>query len=108
MNEQAYEKFYEDLKPGGLLLANANRVKAADDRDDIRVLMVPVDDIALELGNPKTANIILLGVLTGATNIVTREIFVQSLNEKFGKKPEVLEMNIRALDKGIEIGRQYQ
>lgn len=107
MNEQAYEKFYEDLKPGGILLANANRVKAADDRDDVKVILVPVDDIALELGNPKTANIVLLGVLTGATGIVTREVFVQSLNEKFGKKPGALEMNIKALDKGIEIGKQY-
>ena len=108
MNEQAYEKFYEDLKPGGILLANANRVKAADERDDVKVILVPVDDIALELGNPKTANIVLLGVLTGATGIVTREIFVQSLTEKFGKKPDVLEMNVRALDKGIEIGQQYK
>ena len=108
MNEQAYEKFYEDLKPGGILLANANRVKEAADRDDVRVILVPVDDIALELGNPKTANIILLGVLTGATGIVTRDVFVQSLNEKFGKKPEALAMNIKALDKGIEIGKQYQ
>lgn len=108
MNEQAYEKFYEDLKPGGILLANANRVKEAADRDDVRVLLVPVDDIALALGNPKAANIVLLGVLTGATDIVTREIFVQSLTEKFGKKPEALEMNIKALDKGIEIGKQYK
>ena len=108
MNEQAYEKFYEDLKPGGILLANANRVKEAADRDDVRVILVPVDDIALALGNPKAANIVLLGVLTGATDIVTREIFVQSLTEKFGKKPDVLEMNVRALDKGIEIGQQYK
>ncbi len=108
MNAQAYEKFFEDLKPGGVLLTNLNRVAEANDRDDVRLLPVPVDDIALELGNPKTANIILLGVLTGATGIVSREIFVQSLTEKFGKKPEVLDMNIRALDKGIEIGKQYK
>lgn len=105
MNEQAYEKFYEDVKPGGVLLANSCRIKTADERDDLTAIMAPVDDIALELGNPKTANIVLIGILIGATGIVSREAFVKSLEEKFKeKKPEVLEMNVKALDKGIEIG----
>ena len=107
MNEQAYAKFGKSLKSGGVMIANTSRITSEIKRDDVKVILVPVDDIALELGNPKTANIVLLGVLTGATGIVTREIFVQSLNEKFGKKPGVLEMNIKALDKGIEIGKQY-
>ncbi len=104
MNQIACDKFIDDLKPGGILLANSNMVRDTGERDDIRVILAPVDDIAASLGNPKTANIVLLGVLTGATGIVSRELFVRSLTEKFGKKPEVLEMNIKALDKGIEIG----
>lgn len=105
MNEQAYAKFSEDIKDGGVLLANACRVKDIEREDNVRVISAPVDDLALELGNPKTANIILIGILIGATGIVTREAFVDSLTAKFkDKKPGVLEMNIRALDKGIEIG----
>ena len=106
MNEQAYAKFFEDLKPGGVLLANASRVKEANDRDDVTAILAPVDDIALELGNPRAANIVLLGVLIGATGIVSREAFVKSLEAKFkAKKPEVLAMNIQALDRGIELGK---
>ena len=106
MNEQAYAKFFEDLKPGGVLLANASRVKEANDRDDVTAILAPVDDIALELGNPRAANIVLLGVLIGATGVVSREAFVKSLEAKFkAKKPEVLAMNIQALDRGIELGK---
>ena len=106
MNEQAYAKFYEDLKPGGVLLANASRVKEANDRSDVTAILAPVDDIALALGNPKAANIVLLGVLIGATGIVSREAFVKSLEAKFkAKKPEVLAMNIQALDQGIALGK---
>ena len=108
MNEQALAKFGEDVKPGGVLLVNSSRVQADDiERDDVRVIAAPVDDIALELGNEKAANIILLGILIGATGIVSRETLADSLKEKFkDKKPGILEMNIKALDRGIEIGKQ--
>ena len=63
--------------------------------------------LALSLGNPKAANIVLLGVLIGATGIVSREAFVTSLEEKFkAKKPEVLAMNLQALDQGIALGKK--
>lgn len=109
MNEQAYRKFGEDVREGGILLVNSSRVKNEVERDDVKVIAAPVDDIALELGNDKAANIILLGILIGATDIVSRETLALSLEEKFkDKKPGILEMNIKALDRGIEIGKKYK
>ncbi len=79
------------------------------ERDDVRVISAPVDDIALELGSPKVANIVLLGILIGATDIVSRDTLAASLEDKFkDKKAGVLEMNIKALDRGIEIGLQHK
>ena len=106
MNEQAYKKFAGDLKAGGLLVLNSSRIKTEETRDDVKVISVPVDDIALGLGNVRVANIVLIGALIGASGIVSKEIFVKSLEEKFkAKKPEVLQMNILALEKGIEFGK---
>ena len=106
MNEQAYKKFAGDLKAGGLLVLNSSRIKAEETRDDVKVISVPVDDIALELGNVRVANIVLIGALIGATETVSKDIFIKSLEEKFkAKKPEVLQMNILALEKGIEFGK---
>lgn len=109
MNEQAYRKFGDDVKEGGILLVNSSRIKKDVERNDVKVIAAPVDDIALELGNDKAANIILLGILIGATDIVSRETLALSLEEKFkDKKPGILEMNIKALDRGIEIGKQHK
>ena len=106
MNEQAYRKFSDDLKPDGLLVLNSSRIKNEEIREDVKVLSIPVDDIALELGNVKVANIVLIGALIGATDIVSKETFVKSLEEKFkSKKPEILEMNMKALEKGIELAK---
>ncbi len=109
MNNLAYHKFEEDLKPDGLLLCNASLVKDPQQRDNITVIAAAVDDLALELGNPKAANIVLLGILIGATGIVSEEAFRQSLEEKFkSKAPQVLQLNLAALEKGLSIGKQHK
>lgn len=106
MNEQAYNKFSDSLREGGLLVLNSSRVKTEEVRTDVKTLAVPVDDIALELGNVKAANIVLLGALIGATDIVSKDVFVASLEEKFkSKKPEILELNLKALERGLEYGK---
>lgn len=108
MNEQAYKKHEACLKEGGLLLINSSLVKEEHVRDDVKVIAANVDDIALKLGNIKASNIILIGILIGATDIVSKDVFVQSLEDKFrSKKPEILELNLKALEKGIEIGKKY-
>ncbi len=109
MNEQAYNKFKDDIKEGGILVVNSSRITSEINRDDVKVIAVPVDDIALEVGNIKVANIVIIGALIGATEIVSKDIFVASLEEKFkAKKPEILEMNMKALEKGIAFGQQVK
>ncbi len=107
MNEQSYKKFASSLKSGGVLIANTSRVLSEITRDDITVVRVPADDLAVELGNIKCANIILIGALIGAdAGIITEEAMVASLEAKFAsKKKEVLELNKTALSKGIEYGK---
>ncbi len=109
MNEQAFAKYGEDVKEGGILLSNACRISDPEAPEGVTVISAPVDDLAIEVGNAKTANIILIGILIGATGVVSEEAFRISLEEKFKeKKPEILEMNLRALAKGLEIGNKYK
>ncbi len=109
LNEQAYNKFADSVKEGGNLILNSSLVTSEVNRDDAKVISVPVDDIALEVGSIKVANVVIIGVLIGATDIVSKEIFVQSLEEKFKeKKPEILEMNMKALEKGIAFGESLK
>ena len=104
MNEQAYGKFIDDVKEGGTVVVNSSRIKSLD-RQDVKNICVPVDDVALELGNVKVANTVIIGVLIGATGIVSKEAAIASLAEKFkAKSPKIMELNIAAIEKGIELG----
>jgi len=106
MNEQAYKKYGKSLLPGGVMVANTSRITSEIPEEGIKLVKVPADDLAVELGNVKCANIILIGALIGAeAGIITEEAMTNSLKAKFAsKKPEVLELNLVALKKGIEYG----
>ena len=106
LNSIAYKKFADTVKEGGRLIANSSHIPADISRDGIKSIAVPVDNIALEVGSLKVANVVIIGVLIGATGVVSKEVFVKSLEEKFkDKKPEILEMNMKALEKGIAFGQ---
>ena len=47
----------------------------------------------------------IIGALIGATGIVSKEVVIESLSKKFKEKsPKIMELNIAAIEKGIELG----
>lgn len=103
LNEQAYKKFGSTLKPGGVLIANSNRLVSEVKRTDITVVLIPADDICTELGNSKAANIVMLGALAAVSDVISKDALRENLAVKFAsKKPEILELNYVALDRGFE------
>lgn len=63
MNAPAIDKFESSLRPGGLLLVNSSLVHEREYRDDIRVVKVPMTEIAAEHENPKGANIVMMAAM---------------------------------------------
>lgn len=107
MNQPSLAKFEEDLKTGGVLLYNSDLVTYAKPRNDIKVIAVPCNTLALELGNEKVANVITLGALAASSDIVDVEGCKATLAELMGKKKAALvEINMKAFDKGVEVARK--
>lgn len=106
MNETSFKKFNKELKPGGVMVINSNRVTSKSKRTDINLISVPADDLAKELGNHRIANIILIGALMGYSEMMDPKLLMDSLEKKFAAKGEkVVEVNRKALYKGVELGR---
>lgn len=103
LNEPSLAKFEPMLKPGGLLIVNSSLINTKPKRTDIKVAMVPCNAIAQELGNIKIANMVALGALAGLTGAVSIESIAKALPKVFKRaKPEILELNVKALRKGAE------
>jgi len=105
MNGPSLNKFIGTLKEGGRLFINSSIVKDEIKRTDIEVIEAPVTELALEMGNAKVLNVIMLGVYVGYTEVVNPEIVWSTVEHKLSKKPKLLPLNKQAFEKGLEIGR---
>lgn len=71
-----------------------------------KILGIPATYVAKMELHPRVFNIIILGVVVGATNVVSVECvktaLEKNLGAKFKKHPELRELNFSALEKGLQ------
>ncbi|HUX46716.1 MAG TPA: 2-oxoacid:acceptor oxidoreductase family protein [Desulfosporosinus sp.] len=108
MNEASYHKFIDSVVPGGTLYVNSSLVSELPGREDIRIVRVPVNEIAHEMGEKKVANIVMLGVMQAITPSVPDDLLESVLMELAGKKPELAELNRNALRAGMEFAQELK
>ena len=95
LNQKSLDKYIADLKPGGLLLVDADLVTEVPLR---KAMAVPFTRIARDLGKAMVANIVALGTLAKLTGVVSLESLGAALLARVPKGTE--ELNRRALAAG--------
>jgi len=92
-------KFEPTLKPGGILFLNTSLIHQAPKRSDITIYEVPASELAKDLGNPRVANVIMLGAFARNTDIVAPKSIEQVLHDAFIAKGEkIVDLNLKALN----------
>lgn len=108
MNLPSMHKFETELLPGGLLVVNSSLIEEKPKRSDIEVLQVAANEIALELGVDKAANMVMLGAYLGATGLFGLDETTKALGKVFApSKAQFLPKNEEALRKGSELGSAF-
>ncbi len=108
LNGPSLKKFLPTLKKGGNLFINSSIVTDEIGRDDVTLIKAPVTELALEMGNAKVLNVIMLGVYVGYTEVIEPAIVWNTIEHKLASKAKLLPLNKAAFDKGLEIGRSYR
>ncbi len=104
MNRPSLEKFEKDVVPGGLILVNSSLIDSKVEREDLRVLYIPANEMAEELGNGRVANNIILGALLGATGVVSADAVIASLKQVLPKhRHNLIGVNREALSEGMKL-----
>lgn len=105
-NKPSFTKYENVVRTGGLLVVNSSLVEDTATRTDITVLNVPATGTAETLGNVRLANMILLGALIGARNIITEDVLRHALDEHIPEhRRNLLDLNYQAMSKGLEIAK---
>lgn len=106
MNLPSLDKFENDVIAGGTLIINSSLIDKKPSRTDVKAVYIPANEIAAELGNPKVANIVMLGAYLELFKCVTVETTLNAFLKVFGEnKVKFLEINKLALERGAEAAR---
>lgn len=105
MNLPSLIKYEPQVLPKGLLLVNTSLIDLKEtSRKDIELLPVPVNEIAIQNGNPKMANMVALGAFVEKTKLVKMDSLFQSFEKVLDERyHSLIPSNIRA----VEIGAKF-
>ena len=108
MNLPSLDKFEPLIQTGGILMINSSLIQKEVSRTDITIYKVPANELAQEIGNPKVANMIILGAIVAASEAVRSESVLQAFAKMFSKKPQLVEINKSALQKGADYIKNHK
>lgn len=109
MNLPSLAKFEGSLIENGTLFVNTSLVNKNTSRNDVEVCGIPANELAIELQNDKTSNMVMLGAIVEKTNAVRMETVNEVLGKIFsGSKAKLIPVNTAALEAGKkEILKQF-
>ncbi|HHZ00161.1 MAG TPA: 2-oxoacid:acceptor oxidoreductase family protein [Sedimentibacter sp.] len=107
MNLPSMIKFEKELVPGGKLIINKSLIDVEPTRKDLDVYYIPANELALELGNGKVANMVMLGSYLELTKTVEIESVLKAFVKVFGEdKADLIPLNKEALLKGAQAAKK--
>ena len=103
MNLPSLEKFEDMVEEGGVLVVNASMVNREVERDDIKVVSIPANEIAQEIGSERAVNMVMLGALLGNLDLLSLDALDKALDNHLPERhKKFLPMNKEALRRGAE------
>jgi 2-oxoisovalerate ferredoxin oxidoreductase beta subunit len=105
MNEPSLRKFDLSVQPGGWVIYNGDSFPADCERADVNVLALPFTHIADELGDPRAANMVMLGVILEISGALPQKSIDAAL-DRLVKSQKWCDLDKRVLAKGRELFRK--
>jgi 2-oxoglutarate ferredoxin oxidoreductase subunit gamma len=100
-NRPSLDKFGPRVRPGGLLFINSSLIDLRSDRTDIQQILVPCNDIANELKNARSINIVALGAFVARSGFVSVESQRETLRREFAKNQAALASALEVFEAGV-------
>ena len=104
MSQEACDRYGSQVRPGGVLILDADHVSRAP---TTRAVRVPMTTLAREVAGRKiVANVVGLGVLAGLTGIVSREALEAAVRDRAPRG--TADLNLKALAEGYEAAQRIR
>ena len=101
LNGPSLKKFKNAIRSGGLLLVNSSLADCKATSRRLKIVQVPMTEMASKLGLDKVANTIAIGTYLGSKKIIALSTMERSIEEVLARKEKLITVNKRALEEGF-------
>lgn len=104
LNQTSFEKYASRVKPGGVCIVNTSLVEMGDfSRDDIDLITIPMNEIAMQLGDARMVNMVAVGAYAAKTGAVSLQSLEEALRETLPERNhKFIPANVRAIEAGAQ------
>ena len=102
-DERSLGDYQGMMAENGTLILNSSMIDMEPTCKCAAVQKVPFYDVAQELGNSKTANVVAMGYIAKMLPMIPYEIIAAEVEKSFAKKPKLIPINLEALKKGYDM-----
>ena len=104
LNEEALDSHKSEINSSGIILHDSSN----KNNTEINSLGIPLAELARQVGEPRAANMVLMGVISAISGLSIK-IFENFVAERFkAKGPSVIKPNLEALKLGMEFAKTTQ
>lgn len=102
LNQASLDKFGAKVKPGGICIINSSLVDTvAVQRDDVEIIAIPMNDIAMGLGDARMVNMVAIGAYVAKSGVVSPASLEEGLKEVLPERNhKFIPANVRAIAAG--------
>ena len=106
LTQEAYNKFYDIIRPGGMLVTDPRFVQTQMKVDAIQRELPMYETVMEKIGKPIVFNICMLGAVVALTDLVQPASIMAVLRKRIPSG--FVDMNQKALDIGIALGASHK
>jgi 2-oxoglutarate ferredoxin oxidoreductase subunit gamma len=103
LNQSSLDKYGAKTKPGGTCIINSSLVDVCRfNRGDIKTILLPMNEIAMELGDARMVNMVAVGAYAALTNAVAVSSLPEALKEALPERNhKYIPANLKAIEAGV-------
>jgi 2-oxoglutarate ferredoxin oxidoreductase subunit gamma len=102
LNQASLDKYGPRIKPGGICIVNTSLVELTGfSRSDIEIIAIPMNAIAVEMGDARMVNMVAIGAYAARTGAVSLASLEEALKDTLPERNhKFIPANVKALAAG--------
>lgn len=102
LNQASLDKYGRKVKPGGTLIVNSSLIDISGfHRDDIEIILVPMNEIAMQLGDTRLVNMVAVGAYAARSGAVSFPSLAEALKDALPERNhKFIPANVKAIEAG--------